>query len=646
MKVIAKAGSPVVRSGPYAGGIGAGGFEVRPDGKFCRCHIWNEWSWEAVMDATFYHRDRRGNIRQLKLGDDIHAGKVIPGIPEIRMDALFPTIKVEYPSVGVKIEYSSFFIPGDLKNSSLPAVSIRVQGEGELVFMLSDRFPANALVRRNEVFMEGREGGIGMASRRGRAFSVPGWGAQWTINSWIAWKKGFQVKSKSDSRVVRRTGGLHWSGKFNDEFVLAWSYPVNRDNTGKPMGHWYNRYFKDARAVARYVRSNLGSLKSRTAKFTESIRRGPGTPELKETYSSQLFSFVKQSWLTKDGKFGEWEGSCSCCGVQTTDVSYYGSWIYFSLFPMLEESGIKLTRKFQRKDGWIPHYFPGTFSRIDEYRRKDMNMQYVLMVWRDYLKWKDKGFLKEMWPSFKKAILGVYSWDKDGDGIPEVEGSAQTFDCWGFSGTSSFIAILWMAALRVGSGAARQMGDYGFALRCESDLNRVRHRTIRTLWNGKYFDLAVDGKKKDNCCMLDTLSGDWYCRLMGLGGILPDSMVVSHLKSCLKMCRKRMDPKVMGHYYTPGEEGWYYANGAYPDGHNVCFQQVEPWTGIEYSFAIHLALMGMRKESLRVVKDVHDRKARCGMVWNHIECGGDYFRPMMIGGLWDLLAGRLPIKRK
>jgi len=646
MKVSATPGSPNIRSGPYAGGIGAGGFEVRADGRFYRCHIWGEWAKEALLDAFFCHRDRKGVVRYLRLGDEIHTGKVIPGVPEVRMDAMFPNIRMEFPAAGVTVEYESFFIPGDLKNSSLPAVRVRVRGEGELLFMVAGKNISSASVRKGEVFLEGPAGGLGLVSRKARAFSLPDWAVGGAIHQWINWRNRFNAPGRSDKKKAMRSAGLHWTGKINDEFTFCWHQPANRDNTGKPMGQWYSRHLGGVRQVASYVRSNLNKLKAGTEKFASSIRKAPTTRELRETYSSQMFSFVKQSWLAKDGRFGEWEGSCSCCGVQTTDVSYYGSWLYYGMFPELERAGIKLTGKFQRKDGWIPHFFPGTFDRIDEYRRKDMNMQYVLMIWRDYLKWKDRGFLREMWPSFRKAIEGVYAWDKDKDGIPEVEGSAQTFDCWGFSGLSSFIAILWMAALRVGGEAAREMGDYVFALTCDANLERVRHHTIKTLWNGKYFDLAVDGKKRDKCCMLDTLSGDWYCRMMGLGGLLPDAMVASHLKSCLRMCRKRMDPKIMAHYYTPGEIGWYYANGAYPDGHNVCFQQVEPWTGIEYAFAVHLALMGMKKESLKVVKDVHDRKARCGMIWNHIECGGDYFRPMMIGGLWDLLAGRLPLGKQ
>jgi uncharacterized protein (DUF608 family) len=313
--------------------------------------------------------------------------------------------------------------------------------------------------------------------------------------------------------------------------------------------------------------------------------------------------------------------------------------MYANMFPSLEKAGIGLTAKFQRRsDGWIPHFFPGTFRRIDEYRRKDMNMQFVLMAYRDAFLWNDRTFAGQMYPAVKRAMRGAYRWDTNGDGIPEVEGKAQTFDAWGFTGTSIYLATLWLGALKACAAMAKKAGDTLFAKRCLKDSATVRERIISAFYNGEYFILAVDGESKDECCLIDALSGDWYCRLSGLGGILDDALVKSHLRACFKYNRKKIDPSYMKAYYTPGEKGFCYINGGYPDGRRVCFQQYEPWTGLEYTLALHCALMGMKREAMQVVKDVYDRKMSCGQHWNHIECGGEYFRPMVIGALWELLA--------
>jgi len=99
-----------------------------------------------------------------------------------------------------------------------------------------------------------------------------------------------------------------------------------------------------------------------------------------------------------------------------------------------------------------------------------------------------------------------------------------------------------------------------------------------------------------------------------------------------------MDLTYMRAYSSPGEKGWCYINGGYPEGEKrVSYQQYEPWTGMEYALAYQLWINGMKLSALKVVREVFDRKKRSGMTWNHIECGGDYYRALMIGALWDAM---------
>jgi len=393
--------------------------------------------------------------------------------------------------------------------------------------------------------------------------------------------------------------------------------------------------FKSCEQVMDYIIKKKEFLELKTREFHESIYKEKVPSYIKDSYSAQVACFVKQSWYAKDGRFGVWEGSPTCCGLQTIDVAYYGSWLYAGLFPELERTGIQHIAKFQQRNGWIPHCHPGTFNKIDFYTRKDLNMQFVLLVYRDYLLWNDKKFLKEIYLKLKKAILNVYDWDKDNDRIPELKGPDQTFDEWGWKGCSSYLASLWLAALKVGEEAGEIMGDREFAKQCDTDFDIVKKNMIEKLWNGEYFILWTDGKSKDEGALLDALAGDWYCYLMGMGHILPEKMIQSHLKICFKMNRKKIDPTYMKYYYTPGEKGWCYINGGYKDNKKIIKQQYEPWTGMEYAYALQLYINGMKNLAYKVIKDVLDRKVRCGMVWNHIECGGDYFRPQVIGELWN-----------
>ncbi|MBN1898349.1 MAG: hypothetical protein JW827_06200 [Spirochaetes bacterium] len=629
----------LARSGVYMGSIGAGGFEVRPDGMFYRCRLFNHWKQEIPLDAFFLHRDRKKN-RILRLTDLVTAGRIIEGVKKIEFQAEFPRVKLHFPQVHTMIEFTSLFIPHDLKHSTLPSLVLKVKGKGRMIFFLPSFYPSIPSFKNNRIVLKSKEGQIALGSKKGKAFYVPqdlkhfyvpdnerlkdifDKQEEYRLNFW---------KGKKDHYYA----AVFWEGDFEDEVIISWFYPDMRDNDNNFMGHFYTRFFKNASQVLDYTIKNKNNILEKVCLVHKRIYSA-GLPEhVKDSYSAQLSSFVKQSWLARDGKFGVWEGSCCCCGLQTTDVSFYGSWLYAKLFPRLEKTALELTAKFQRADGWIGHFFPGSFKKIDEYRRKDMNMQFILMAFRDYNLWDDISFLKKMYPAIKKALLCTYQWDTDGDLIPDIEGPDQTFDAWGWNGCSIYLGCLQLAALKVSAESARLVKDKKFQQKCEQDLAVVRDNLIKKLWNGKYFDLWTTDKKRDNGCLLDALSGDWYCYLMGLGHILPEDMILSHLRSCLKHNRKKMDLSYMQAYSTPGEKGWCYINGGYPDNKRISFQQYEPWTGTEYSFALHLAIMGLKKKAFRVIKDVHNRKKRCGMFFNHIECGGDYFRPMVIGALWD-----------
>jgi len=621
------------RSGAWVGGIGCGGFELRPDGRFHDCQIFNDWRTSEMLNAQFIHMDKDG-MRLLGHDEYLCTYGVMRGAKEIRYRGEYPKVELSFPEANTTITWNSFFIPGDLKHSTMPAVHARIRGKGRLLLLLGGRYRGIPRFRDNSVILESPEGGLGIRSAKGRVIAFPKGDKILAVHFAKPGQKFRTPSPEAFKSPDEHHIGVLWDGEYDDEIILAWHYPDSRDNLNQRMGQYYENNFRDCRSVLDYAFSRRGELLRKSAKFHKSIFSAKAPRFLKEAYSAQLSAFARQSWLAKDGRFGVWEGSGCCCGLGTTDVAHYGSWLYASMFPDLEKEAIRLTAKFQRKDGWIAHALSGAFTRVDGYHRKDMNMQFVLSAWRDYFLWKDRAFLREMYPKIKKAITGALAWDKDGDGVPEVRGREQTFDAWDMQGCSIYVGCLWLGSLRAAAAAARVMGDRKFADDCEWMAGAARDTLIAKLWNGKYFILARDGNKTDECCLIDALSGDWYCRLSGLGGILPDAMVKSHLNEVWKRNRKRLDPSYMTTYWTEGEKGWCYVNGTYRDGRRITPQQYEMWTGLEYTFGLHLLLMGMRARGLQAIREVHERKESCGMAWNHVECGGYYFRPMIIGAVW------------
>jgi non-lysosomal glucosylceramidase len=66
---------------------------------------------------------------------------------------------------------------------------------------------------------------------------------------------------------------------------------------------------------------------------------------------------------------------------------------------------------------------------------KDLNLKFVLQVFRDWKVSDDKTYLKELLPICDKVMLKSLAWDVDGDGLIENSGSAdQTYDTWIMTG--------------------------------------------------------------------------------------------------------------------------------------------------------------------------------------------------------------------
>lgn len=413
-------------------------------------------------------------------------------------------------------------------------------------------------------------------------------------------------------------------------FLLSWYFPNLHDYAGRLLGHKYEEWFKSAEDVARYALNNHSKLYDESLAFHNAFYST--LPYwLADAINSQFTTLYKSTWWTKDGTFGVWEGMNACCGLQTTDVSYYGSFPVLMFFPELEKVEIGLTARAQSPKGEIPHFFPGRFDIPDGYWRIDMEPQFILMVYRDYLWTGDKEFLKKMWPHIKHAIEYELSIDWDGDGIPNIEGSALTYDGWPMHGTSVYVASVWLAGLRASIEAGKILGDDEAVKTYSALYEKAKRSFIEELWNGEYFILYNDVAtgRKDICCMLDQMNGQWYAHMLDLGYILPKDMVKSAITACYKYNRK---PVQQGMAYIDWQKGECWVNGAWPRGGatvpEIGNQWGSPWTGTEYMFASLLIYEGMVKEGLEVVKAVYDRYNYAGLTWNHIECGWHYFRPM------------------
>jgi uncharacterized protein (DUF608 family) len=480
-------------------------------------------------------------------------------------------------------------------------------------------------------------------------------------------------------------------------FPLTWFFPNHRgQQVGDELGHRYEAWFRDAWEVARYVAEQHASLYARTRAFHDAQYSASVPYWLADAINAQLTTFIKSSWLVRDGRFGIWEG-LGCCGLQTLDVSYYGSHAVALFFPELEQRQLQMTADFQlapgspRYDeyflafprnrelvaqrvaadpavaldparrlalygevaattgldarGRIPHLFPGSFAVVDAYHMVDLMPKFALQAWRDYLWTGDRAALERLWPAVKAAMEHARRIDELQVGLPyhydhapsETAISSQTYDTWDFIGYSAYVSSIWLAALKATARMARLLGDSDYASDLERQFEQSQASMERLLWNGEYYNLWVDplSGRRNESCMADQLSGQLYARLLELGDILPREHVLSACRAIFRYNR------------LPGRG---LVNGVLPSGKqadrpahwtlgNPRQQSDTVWSGTEYTVAVQLLLEGLASEGLTIIRDVYERYERTGQTWDHQECGGHYYRALSVWLAWMALGG-------
>lgn len=412
-------------------------------------------------------------------------------------------------------------------------------------------------------------------------------------------------------------------------FLVTWNFPNHVSTKNSYVGHKYTCWCKNAEDAAAYLTDHWQEIKGRVRMFSEMLQNCSAPGEFTRNWVIQLSTLVKCSWWAQNGDFGIWEGLGSC-GFHTMDITYYGSYVILALFPELQLRQMEMGIRFQRGDGRVHHFFCPDFEHVDDgYDRVDMNPQFVLMVCRDYMWTGDREYLKRMWEPVVKAMASTEKLDGDGDGLPDHDTRANTYDAWRFRGIPAYIAGLWLAALTAALRLAEEMGDEKQAAHWGELLAKGK-KSFGKLWNGEYFSLWVDGDERDECLMSGQLDGAWYCKVMGIPGYVEDEYITKVLEQVWK------------HNYT--EEGGL-INASYPEGKKPTLYtygnvQVESnWSGIEFALSGMYLEMGEFERARAIAANVDRRYVQAGRIFNHEECGGHYYRPLSAWTLMLSLSG-------
>ncbi|XP_076067444.1 non-lysosomal glucosylceramidase [Oratosquilla oratoria] len=442
--------------------------------------------------------------------------------------------------------------------------------------------------------------------------------------------------------------GANSSGQV--DIALAWDMPnIVFKSRGTTHKRRYARWFGDenvaAQEIATYALHNYNDWEEQIEAWQNPVLNDTGLPDwFKSALFNELY-FISDGgsvWLEMPsspttpyashdprpeyGRFAYLE-SHEYRMYNTYDVHFYASWALILLWPRLQQSlqydmayytisedltarthlfsGDKGVRKLANT---VPHDLGDPedepFTKVNAYQIhnignwRDLNIKFVLQVFRDYMHLKEQTFLTHMWPVCRAVMDKAFNQDADGDGLIENAGQAdQTYDSWIMHGPSAYCSSLWVAGLAAMVEMAAILGDKKEEEKFSGALEKAKKALQAKLWNGQYYDFDSCGGHHSKSIMADQLVGHWYLVLSGIGVKVFEPACV---KSVLNLLYNNNVQKFHG-----GTLGA--VNGMYPDGAIDCYtmQSEEMWPGVTYGLAATMIYEGMVEEGFKTAEGVY-----------------------------------------
>jgi uncharacterized protein (DUF608 family) len=443
---------------------------------------------------------------------------------------------------------------------------------------------------------------------------------------------------------------------------------------------WYAGRFADVEAVMAHWKEHYLKLRTNSERFRDCFYNSTLPPEVIEAVAANLTILKSPTVLRqRDGRLWAWEGcsdNAGCCYGSCTHVWNYAQAIPH-LFPSLERT-LRET-EFGPSQNEAGHQtfrsaLPIRIVEHDFYAAADGQLGGIMKIFRDWRISGDTEWLRRLWPKVKQSLnCCIETWDPLHKGVVE-EPHHNTYDIE-FWGPDGMCTSFYLGALQAASTMAAALGDdvplyrelyakgrklaESYLFNGEYFIQRIEWKNLRAknpLENksmvGSYSPEAVAVFEKEgpkyqygNGCLSDGVLGSWLALVCGVGRILDDKKVVSHLRS---VHRYNLKTDLSNHAnpqrpsFACGSEGGLLLC-TWPKGGTLSLPFVysdEVWTGIEYQVASHLLAMGMPEEGLAIVRICRDRyDGRVRNPFNEYECGHWYARAMSSYALLQGLTG-------
>ena len=358
---------------------------------------------------------------------------------------------------------------------------------------------------------------------------------------------------------------------------LAWfagqtNLHIGRDPSGsspEPAASfrpWYSRRFTDINSVSFYWRDHYDELLRNSRRFSEAFYNSSLPPEVIEAVAANLTILKSPTVLRQaDGRLWSWEGcgdNSGCCHGSCTHVWNYAQAIPH-LFPSLERT-LRET-EFGPSQNEAGHQqfrssLPIRPVEHDFHAAADGQLGGIMKVHREWRISGDTEWLRGIWPKVKKSLdYCIETWDPKHKGwVEEPHHNTYDIEFWGPDGmcTSFYIGAL-TAAAKMGKALADDVPLYGElaakgAAKAETELFNGEYFFQQIEWKnlraqnpienksmvGSYSPEAVAIFEKEGPkyqygkgCLADGVLGSWMALVCGVGQVLPQPKVTSHLQA-------------------------------------------------------------------------------------------------------------------
>ena len=494
--------------------------------------------------------------------------ETMAGFPHFRhteFNGEFPMASIDFKddNFPANVTMTAFnpFIPGDAKNSSIPAAFFEIEVENttsedvkyQIALSVTNHFPEtlNKSETKNgyklvTLYNNGADKNdvkycnMTFATDCDISFTQTYWyRGEWQDNI-VTFFREFSKEKDIKERTYDAPGGWDTGTLFAEislcpnekkkvRFVLSWDVPnnynywqecKNEDGTHKTWKNYYATVFEDSRESAVYSLENWDDLYNRTLKFKKALHETTLPKEVIDAASSNL-SVLKSPTVLRleDGSFYGWEGLGETQGFCEGTCQHVWNYAYALcfLFPELERSIRDIEFKHSvDENGRTCFRIPLPIGRglPEEFRAcVDGQMGTVIKCYREWKISGDNDWLKNKWDGIKKILEYAWSehnfdcWDRDKDGVLEGR-QHHTLDMELFS-PSSWLEGMYLAALKAASEMAEFLGEPEKAQEYRELFEKGYAWTKENLFNGKYFIQKVDLTDKSLTDRFDASKSYW-----------------------------------------------------------------------------------------------------------------------------------------